>query len=54
MALFRTIEQNPVWPNATIGGKHHWAVAEALGSFDALCDVDFAVHGDPFLIVVSV
>ena len=54
MPLFSAIDQNPVRPNATIGGKHDWAAAESLGSFDALGDVDVAVHGEPLLIVVSV
>ncbi len=48
------VPRAPALSNATIGGKHDWAVAETLGSFDALGDVDVAVHGKPFLIVVSV
>ena len=45
MPLLPTIDQNPVRSNATIGGKNDRAVAETLESFDALGDVDFAVHG---------
>jgi hypothetical protein len=54
MSLLAATDQNPVRADATIGGKHDWAVAETLGSFDSLGDVDVAVQGEPFLIVVSV
>jgi hypothetical protein len=46
MPLLPANDQNPVRSNATIGGKDDWAVAETLGNFDALGDVDFAVQGD--------
>jgi hypothetical protein len=39
---------------AIVRGSCATLLPEALGSFDALGEVDFAVHGDPFLIVVSV
>jgi len=48
------IDQNPVWTNATIGGKDDWAVTETFCRLDEFGDVDFAFHSDPFLIVVSV
>jgi hypothetical protein len=51
MPLLPAIDQNPVRSNATIGGKNDWTVAETLKSFDALGDVDFAIQGDPFLIL---
>jgi len=45
VTLLPAIDQNPVRSNATIGGKNDWAVSKTLKSFDALGDVDFAVHG---------
>jgi hypothetical protein len=45
VTLLPAIDQNPVRSNATVGGKNDWAVSETLKSFDALGDVDFAVHG---------
>lgn len=54
MPLFRAIDDNPIRPDAAVRRKHDRTVAEALGSLDSLGDVDVAVHGDPFLILVSV
>jgi hypothetical protein len=54
MPLFPAIDDNPVRPDATVRRKHDRAMPKVLGSLDSLGDVDVAVHGDPFLIVVSV
>ena len=54
MPLFPAIDDNPVGPDATVRRKHDRAIPRALESLDSLGDVDVAVQGDPFLIVVSV